>query len=221
MLHPHLIITCDIIFGLMLYSRAHAAVSGLLLKSAGGVFVFADSCRTGAYVLKDVFILDVTQDVLFLDSPAWGLLSGEMKCNRRPVGTRGLEAKFWSRWWDISKSAIFRVQCSPSFDLMCWLADTKTDVKFRASKNTWEMIFCLSVSLLKFPYEEGQETGFHFLRYVMDLTLWLLTSSGILRQSPRQALCPIQCSWGWPGCHLQNPSCSESLLPFKVSKSFY
>ena len=48
-------------------------------------------------MLKDVFILDVTQDLSFLDSPARGLLSGEMKCNGRPVGTRGLEAKFCSR----------------------------------------------------------------------------------------------------------------------------
>lgn len=35
-----------------------------------------------------------TQDAIFGVSPAWGLLSAEMNCKRRPQGTRGLRAKF-------------------------------------------------------------------------------------------------------------------------------
>lgn len=35
-----------------------------------------------------------TQGAIFGVSPAWGLLSAEMKCNRRLMGTRELRAKF-------------------------------------------------------------------------------------------------------------------------------
>lgn len=60
-----------------------------------------------------VYVGCYTRAVIF-GQPAWGLLSGEMKCKRRPVGTRGLKAKFEI----LSKSTIFRVLCNIRFDVL-------------------------------------------------------------------------------------------------------
>ena len=89
-------------------------------KCECGIFGFADSCSR-SLCSQDVFMLAVIQQMLFLDWSACGLLSGDMKRKRRPVGTRCLKAKFEVRDGELSKSAIFRVlwKCALMFDLMC------------------------------------------------------------------------------------------------------